>query len=76
MPGALRTITDNNDPFSDFMKPPKGETESDRAIRLAREAEEQRVSNAIDEEINAARAALKKEKVVKVLLLGQSESGK
>lgn len=76
MPGALRTITDTNDPFADFMKPPKGETESDRAIRLAREAEEQRVSNAIDEEINAARAALKKEKVVKVLLLGQSESGK
>ncbi|KAK1223381.1 hypothetical protein PQX77_013744 [Marasmius sp. AFHP31] len=78
MPGALRTLSNNNvanDPFAEFMKPPKGETESERAVRVAREEQEQKVSNAIDEEINVARAAMKKDaKVVKVLLLGQSES--
>ncbi|KAL0568037.1 hypothetical protein V5O48_013958 [Marasmius crinis-equi] len=78
MPGALRQFASDGDPFAEFMKPPKGESESEKAARLLREAEEQKVSNAIDEEISMARAVMKKEKysVVKILLLGQSESGK
>ncbi|KAF9264328.1 G-alpha-domain-containing protein [Marasmius fiardii PR-910] len=76
MPVAvLRTEVD---PFAELLAPPIGETEPEKAVRLRREEEAQRVSNTIDEEINKARAAMKKEKgsVIKVLLLGQSESGK
>ena len=44
-------------------------------MRVAREEEARRVSAAIDEEIRQERAMAKKRKVVKLLLLGQSESG-
>ncbi|CAA7269764.1 unnamed protein product [Cyclocybe aegerita] len=65
------------DPFAIFHQPPPGETPSERAVRQAKEAEAKRVSDLIDEQLKAEKQALKKEKyVVKVLLLGQSESGK
>ena len=51
------------------------ETPEQRAVRLQLEAEARQVSERIDEQIKAERAALKKSKPVKVLLLGQSESG-
>ncbi|RDB20287.1 Guanine nucleotide-binding protein alpha-4 subunit [Hypsizygus marmoreus] len=66
-----------NDPFAIFTMPPPNETPAEKTERVRREAEEKRVSDRIDEEIKADKAALKKQKsVVKVLLLGQSESGK
>ncbi|KAH0834717.1 G-protein alpha subunit-domain-containing protein [Lanmaoa asiatica] len=63
------------DPLDELLKPPPGETEEDRVIRLAREAEAQRISHQIDESIKAERQQQKKKSVVRLLLLGQSESG-
>ncbi|KAF8160891.1 guanine nucleotide binding protein, alpha subunit [Crassisporium funariophilum] len=68
---------DNNDPLTRAMQPPEHETPADKENRLAAEAEAQKRSDAIDEEINRQRIADKKApKCVRVLLLGQSESGK
>lgn len=64
------------DPFLEFMLPPPGETPAQKEARLKREQDAQRVSDIIDEAIRQERANGKKEKnVVKVLLLGQAESG-
>lgn len=65
-----------SDPFYEFMKPPDDETPAQKTARLKREADAQRVNDEIDLQIKEDRNRLKKEKdVVKVLLLGQSESG-
>jgi len=69
-----------SDPFYDLMKPPEDETQAQKTARLEREAEEQRRSNAIDEQIKEDSARIRREKVemkvaIKVLLLGP-ESGK
>lgn len=72
-----RTSVDSVDPFSFANAPPTGETPEDRAQRLHQESEARRISNEIDDRIRAEAAALKKAKrVVRLLLLGQSESGK
>ena len=64
------------DPFAVFIQPPPNETPAERAARELREAEEKRVSDRIDEQLKLEKAAFKKQKsIVKVLLLGQSESG-
>ena len=47
-----------------------------KAARRKRELEARRVNDTIDEEIDQERVKLKKETAVRVLLLGQSESGK
>ncbi|THH15952.1 hypothetical protein EW146_g4615 [Bondarzewia mesenterica] len=62
------------DPLSVAWAPPADESAQEKEERLQREAAAQRVSDAIDESLRAERAALKKAKVVKILLLGQSES--
>ncbi|EGO03512.1 hypothetical protein SERLA73DRAFT_175022 [Serpula lacrymans var. lacrymans S7.3] len=68
---------DANDPLAIVDAPPPNETPHEKSAREEREAEAKRISDLIDENIKAERAELKKEKdVVKVLLLGQSESGK
>ncbi|KAF9564079.1 heterotrimeric G protein alpha subunit [Agrocybe pediades] len=65
------------DPFFEFMSPPIDETPAQKTARLKRELDAQRINDAIDEEIKQDRANAKKDKkVIKVLLLGQSESGK
>lgn len=65
-----------NDPFAVFTTPPPNETPEQKAERERNEAEAQRISDKIDDEIKAERAALKKQKgIVRILLLGQSESG-
>lgn len=63
------------DPFDELLRPPPGETEQDRVIRLAQEAEAKRRSQAIDNSLKAERMQQKKKSVVRLLLLGQSESG-
>ena len=63
------------DPLDEVLKPPPDETEQERIERLEREENAKRVSNAIDESIRAERLVMKKRKVVRLLLLGQSESG-
>ena len=65
----------DEDPLAKLLAPPPDETPEQRAVRLQLEAEARQVSERIDEQIKAERAALKKSKPVKVLLLGQSESG-
>ncbi|KAG1727532.1 guanine nucleotide binding protein, alpha subunit [Suillus lakei] len=68
---------DATDPLAVISAPPPNESSHERAAREEREVEAQRISDLIDDEIRAERAVRKKEEdVVKILLLGQSESGK
>lgn len=67
---------DSTDPLAVVTAPPPDETPEEKAAREEREAEAQRISDQIDDELRAEKAALKKqEQIVKILLLGQSESG-
>ncbi|KIJ63047.1 hypothetical protein HYDPIDRAFT_93086 [Hydnomerulius pinastri MD-312] len=75
MPPGSKSALDF-DPLDEVLKPPPNETEEDRLIRLAQEAEARRISHAIDESLKAERQQQKKKSVVRLLLLGQSESGK
>lgn len=68
------TVVDD-DPLTLALAPPPNETEAQREARLKAETEARRVSDRIDEQLKAERAALRRKKPVKVLLLGQSESG-
>jgi len=64
------------DPFYEFMQPPPDETPAQKTARLKRELDAQRVNDSIDEDIKQERAREKKKKnIIKVLLLGQAESG-
>jgi guanine nucleotide-binding protein alpha-1 subunit len=65
-----------DDPLDAFLQPPPNETPEERETRLAREAEASRRSQAIDASIKAEKQLRKKKRIVKLLLLGQSESGK
>ncbi|KAG8216486.1 guanine nucleotide binding protein, alpha subunit [Butyriboletus roseoflavus] len=67
----------DDDPLTRAIAPPPNETSAEREQRIAAEQEAKRVSDAIDEELNRQRIADKRNpKPVKILLLGQSESGK
>lgn len=65
----------DDDPISRLLRPPPNETNEEGAIRLAKEAEARRISDEIDQKIQLERDALKTQRVLKMLLLGQSESG-
>lgn len=66
----------DEDPLSVALAPPPDETDEQRARRVAAEEAARRVSEEIDEQLRVERAAMKKKKrPIKVLLLGQSESG-
>ncbi|KAF5390109.1 hypothetical protein D9757_003820 [Collybiopsis confluens] len=68
---------DESDPLSKALSPPPDESEEQMKARLQHELEAKKVSDAIDEDIDRERAAEKKApKPIRVLLLGQSESGK
>ncbi|KAI0777274.1 G-alpha-domain-containing protein [Trametes elegans] len=58
--------------------PPADETELEKAVRLEEEREARRISEAIDRELENERQAIRrvKKSETKLLLLGQSESGK
>ncbi|KAJ7770685.1 G-protein alpha subunit-domain-containing protein [Mycena metata] len=66
----------SDDPLDAVLRPPADETVEQAAVREAREAEARRVSAAIDADIKAERQARRKKRIVRLLLLGQSESGK
>lgn len=66
----------NDDPFEELLRPPPDETEDERIMRLADEDRAKQVSDAIDREIKAERQARGRKRIVRLLLLGQSESGK
>ncbi|KDQ51103.1 hypothetical protein JAAARDRAFT_199327 [Jaapia argillacea MUCL 33604] len=65
-----------SDPFAAILAPPPNESQSDRDRRLKAEANAKKISDNIDELLKQEKADKKKKQVVKVLLLGQSESGK
>ena len=66
-----------SDPFLVMLRPPKDETPAQRDQRILAEQAAKNISDTIDEQLKLERAELKKNKAdVKVLLLGQSESGK
>lgn len=71
-----RHANPDDDPLTKAIAPPSDETAADRDIRIAAEREALKRSEAIDEELNRQRISEKKTKCVRVLLLGQSESGK
>jgi hypothetical protein len=76
---AARSVPKNNvaDPFEAVLRPPLEETPAQRDVRIRAEQNAKRVSDAIDEQLRAERADLKRKRAdVKILLLGQSESGK
>jgi len=73
MPNLRRSV-DSTDPLSRVLEPPANETVEQRAEREAKEAEARRVSDRIDEQIKSEKQANSKAQV-KVLLLGQAESG-
>ncbi|KAF8653603.1 hypothetical protein AX16_003847 [Volvariella volvacea WC 439] len=71
------SINSQDDPLSAAIKPPPTESEAERAERLKAEAEARRISDQIDEDLRLERERKKKGKDdVKLLLLGQAESGK
>ncbi|KAI0644624.1 G-alpha-domain-containing protein [Trametes meyenii] len=72
----VRTL-ETPDPLSRAIAPPQNETNAERWAREQREAQARRISEQIDEQIRAEKLAMKKRKQpVRLLLLGQSESGK
>ncbi|KAH9477409.1 Guanine nucleotide-binding protein alpha-4 subunit [Psilocybe cubensis] len=72
---TTRLSPDDNDPLS--IHPPIFETSEERAARLASEQHAKEVSDNIDEELEQQRVLEGKgPKPIKILLLGQSESGK
>ena len=63
---------EKDDPLTKAIAPPENETNEEREARLLSQAEAQKRSDAIDEEINRQRAADKRApKCVRVLLLGK-----
>ena len=65
-----------SDPLARAMQPPENESIHERDERLKQEAKAKKISDDIDEQLKQERNQLKKRKQVRVLLLGQSESGK
>lgn len=64
-----------DDPLDVLLRPPPDESPEERLGRLEKEAEAKRISQAIDASIKAEKAARRKKRIVRLLLLGQSESG-
>lgn len=70
------TVAPDIDPLTLALAPPPDESPQDREARHQREREAKKRSDLIDQELSRQRAADKKaDKPVKILLLGQSESG-
>ena len=62
-PPSVRSVgTDYGDPISALLRPPPGESDHERQLRLQREAEAKRISDSIDEELKAEEKRFKKRK--------------
>ncbi|KAJ7243820.1 guanine nucleotide binding protein, alpha subunit [Mycena haematopus] len=65
------------DPLAVVLAPPENESPEEEQSRIGRERAAKQVSDAIDDELTKERQQAKRQpKPVKILLLGQSESGK
>lgn len=63
-------------PLARALAPPVNETPEQRALRETKEVEARRVSERIDEQIRLEKQANSRKRIpVKVLMLGQAESG-
>ncbi|KAF7358533.1 G-protein alpha subunit [Mycena venus] len=72
-----RTSNSSFDPLAINLQPPPNETEEEKAVRLEAAKEATRVSRTIDAGLAESKKLLeRKKRAVKILLLGQSESGK
>ncbi|KAI0347879.1 G-alpha-domain-containing protein [Trametopsis cervina] len=65
-----------SDPLSVFLQPPPDETQPEREARLRAEQEAKKRSDSIDKMLRDTERRNRRRKTIKVLLLGQSESGK
>lgn len=65
----------SDDPLDELLRPPAGETADEQALRVAAEEHARQISLKIDQQIKAERQARGKKRIVRLLLLGQSESG-
>lgn len=65
-----------SDPLAAALMPPPNESAADRERRLEAESEAKRVSDGIDEMLRAEKKEKRTKPEIKVLILGQSESGK
>lgn len=72
-PNRRRSISD---PLAAALAPPPNEAPEERERRLNAEAEAKKRSDNIDKMLREGERQNRRKKVVKVLLLGQSESGK
>ena len=70
-----RPAANSDDPLTLALAPPDDETQEQRTARVEQEARAKQISDEIDQQLRAERAALKKSRRIKVLLVGQSESG-
>ncbi|PCH39013.1 G-protein alpha subunit [Wolfiporia cocos MD-104 SS10] len=67
----------DDDPLAKALQPPPDESPDDRALRLQQQKEAQAVSHKIDERIQEDKKVFdRRKKAIKILLLGQAESGK
>jgi guanine nucleotide-binding protein alpha-1 subunit len=65
----------DDDPFEEFLRPPPDETPDERELRTAKEERARQISLEIDQHIKAERQDRGRKRIVRLLLLGQSESG-
>ncbi|KAF8156642.1 guanine nucleotide binding protein, alpha subunit [Crassisporium funariophilum] len=74
---VMAYLQDSDDPLTMSIQPPLFETQEERNARLAMEEKAQAISDNIDEELQKVVAAERRGlKPIKILLLGQGESGK
>ncbi|KAJ7492047.1 guanine nucleotide binding protein, alpha subunit [Mycena latifolia] len=72
-----RRSMEDSDPIANAIAPPQNESPEEREARIQKERAAKLISDAIDAELTREQAYEKKRpKPVKILLLGQSESGK
>ena len=71
--GRRRSLSD---PLAAALQPPPNETPEQRQIRLQAEEDARKRSDRIDKMLKESHKAQQRKQVVKILLLGQSESGK
>ncbi|KAJ7685901.1 guanine nucleotide binding protein, alpha subunit [Mycena rosella] len=76
-PGLPMRSLDESDPIAVAMAPPENESPEERELRVQKERAAKQVSDEIDEQLSREQQRVKRQpKPVKILLLGQSESGK
>ncbi|KAI0300843.1 G-protein alpha subunit [Russula brevipes] len=71
------SVYSQEDPLTFAIRPPDAESELERRARLQREADAKRISDVIDEQLKIDKRNYERSKQdVRLLLLGQAESGK